>query len=201
MIESRKNPVKVFFPILSTFLLMGILTSCQPLGLKGETLEVETATVEAKEDQGQLEQGPNLQEGEGPPFQSEIKGVLEEKIKAEEEAGMYVLKGQIKKLNYEELLQEQGIEDPNPKKKKSHETYYILVLKYPRKLTFLDEMNQRSLRLTKMIRLLDLVNPELYLGREILLSVNPMETHWPSDSSLPLEEPRTAAFKILDERL
>lgn len=131
------------------------------------------------------------------------KGPSNEKIQAmireERKAGRLVLDGKIRILTYMQVLEVQGVDDPNPEHSNSNEEYIIFILAKPQKITARSSGGMyMTTRQVKVMCLPDSDYVRKYDGKNVTISVDLDETMFPSDVSLPLGEPMSASFKILD---
>lgn len=132
-----------------------------------------------------------------------IAGSNKEKVQAmireEKNAGRLVLDGKIRVLTYMQVLEVQGVDDPNPEHSNSNEEYIIFILAKPQKITARSSGGMyMTTRQVKVMCLPDSDYVRKYDGKNVTISVDLDETMFPSDVSLPLGEPMSASFKILD---
>lgn len=145
----------------------------------------------------------NKQAKESDKESKSIAGSNKEKIQAmireEKNAGRLVLDGKIRVLTYMQVLDVQGIDDPNPEHSDSNEEYIIFILAKPQKITARSSGGMyMTTRQVKVMCLPDSDYVRKYDGKNVTISVDLDETMFPSDVSLPLGEPMSASFKILD---
>lgn len=131
------------------------------------------------------------------------KGPSNEKIEAmireERKAGRLVLDGKIRILTYMQVLEVQGVDDPNPEHSNPNEEYIIFILAKPQKITARSSGGAyMTTRQVKVMGLADYDYVRKYDGKNVTISVDLDGTMFPSDVSLPLGEPMSASFKILD---
>lgn len=127
------------------------------------------------------------------------KEKIQAMIREEKNAGRLVLDGKIRVLTYMQVLEVQGIDDPNPEHSNSNEEYIIFILAKPQKITARSSGGMyMTTRQVKVMCLPDSDYVRKYDGKNVTISVDLDETMFPSDVSLPLEEPMSASFKILD---
>lgn len=131
------------------------------------------------------------------------KGPSNEKIQAmireERKAGRLVLDGKIRILTYMQVLEVQGVDDPNPEHSNPNEEYIIFILAKPQKITA--RSSGGAYMTTKQVKVMGLADYDYvrkYDGKNVTISVDLDETMFPSDVGLPLGEPMSASFKILD---
>lgn len=120
-------------------------------------------------------------------------------IREEKNAGRLVLDGKIRILTYMQVLEVQGIDDPNPEHSNPNEEYIIFILAKPQKITARSSGGMHmTTRQVKVMCLPDSDYVRKYDGKNVTISVDLDETMFPSDVGLPLGEPMSASFKILD---
>ncbi len=132
-----------------------------------------------------------------------IAGSNKEKVQAmireEKNAGRLVLDGKIRILTYMQVLEVQGVDDPNPEHSNPNEEYIIFILAKPQKITARSSGGAyMTTRQVKVMGLADYDYVRKYDGKNVTISVDLDETMFPSDVGLPLGEPMSASFKILD---
>lgn len=127
------------------------------------------------------------------------KEKIQAMIREEKNAGRLVLDGKIRVLTYMQVLDVQGIDDPNPEHSDSNEEYIIFILAKPQKITARSSGGMyMTTRQVKVMCLPDYDYVRKYDGKNVTISVDLDETMFPSDVSLPLGEPMSTKFKILD---
>ena len=100
-----------------------------------------------------------------------------------------VFQGTLKYLSYNEVLKLQGIQDPNSGYADTSEKFALLVFDKKISITAISGDGQGShAGEAKMIELDNLKNPSKYNGKKIKVKIT--EMIWPSDTGLPLGEPR-----------
>ena len=115
-----------------------------------------------------------------------------------------VLTGTVGTYSYDEIIELQGEPDPNAfdeyhMKFAPKETYRVIVLDAPQTLSLYDGEDDRYIGgKASMINLYYADGMEQYEGRHITFSIDPENTHWPSDTSLPLGQPFTNDIHVLD---
>lgn len=120
-------------------------------------------------------------------------------IREERKAGRLVLDGKIRILTYMQVLEVQGVDDPNPEHSNPNEEYIIFILAKPQKITA--RSSGGAYMTTRQVRVMGLADYDYvrkYDGKNVTISVDLDETMFPSDVSLPLGEPMSTKFKILD---
>ena len=127
------------------------------------------------------------------------KEKIQAMIREEKNAGRLVLDGKIRVLTYMQVLEVQGIDDPNPEYSNPNEEYIIFILAKPQKITARSSGGTyMTTRQVKVMCLPDSDYVRKYDGKNVTISVDLDETMFPSDVGLPLGEPMSASFKILD---
>lgn len=120
-------------------------------------------------------------------------------IREERKAGRLVLDGKIRILTYMQVLEVQGVDDPNPEHSNPNEEYIIFILAKPQKITARSSGGMyMTTRQVKVMGLADYDYLRKYDGKNVTISVDLDGTMFPSDVSLPLGEPMSTEFKILD---
>ena len=102
-----------------------------------------------------------------------------------------VFRGTLGAYSYNEVLTLQGQSDPNPGSDMG-ETYYLIVLDEPQTMNLRsgDGLSSRD----GEVHLVNITYAEgitQYIGQNLAFSIDPEQTYWPSDTSLPLGEPST----------
>lgn len=111
-----------------------------------------------------------------------------------------VFTGTVRICTYDEVLALQGISDPNPGPYNVERsfTFHLIVLDTPQtmNLTRGDGIGFRD-GTASIISVYDANGLEQYIGQHLIFSIDPYQTYWPSDVSLPLGEPRTSDVHVL----
>ena len=108
-----------------------------------------------------------------------------------------VFTGTLGSYSYAEVLALQGLSnDPNPGSDQS-KIFRLIVLDTPQNMTLrsYDDNEQEG-----EVSVIDVTNAEgldQYVGQQLTMSIDPDRTHWPSDSSLPIAQPRTYEVQII----
>jgi RNA polymerase sigma factor (sigma-70 family) len=109
----------------------------------------------------------------------------------------YVFTGTVNTYSHNEVLALQGISDPNPGSDMG-ETYTLIVLDTPQSMELMsgggDGLRSGTV---SIIDVTDVSGIEQYIGQNLIFSIEPTATYWPSDTSLPLGEPSTADVHVL----
>lgn len=114
--------------------------------------------------------------------------------------GRVVLQGRVRKLSHKGLLKLQKLKkSPNPSDYKTYKNkkFYVIVLDKPRKISLYSDAD--SCFYKWKVRLIDvsgIKGIKKYAGKHCIFSINKMLTYIPSDTSLPLGEPRTRNLHI-----
>ena len=98
-----------------------------------------------------------------------------------------------------QVLDVQGVDDPNPEHSNPNEEYIIFILAKPQTITARSSGGAyKTTKLVKVMSLGDSTYARKYDGKNVTISVDLDETMFPSDVGLPLGEPMASSFKILD---
>ena len=116
--------------------------------------------------------------------------------------GRIVFQGRIKKVSHKGLLRMQKLNrSPNASDYQMYKNkpFYVIKLDRPKsmRLSHVDGM------LRHQVKLIDITNiPGIgkYVNKRCTFSIKASDTWWPSDSSLPLGEPRTWDIHIYDKK-
>ena len=105
--------------------------------------------------------------------------------------------GTVNTYSHNEVLALQGISDPNPGSD-SGETYRLIVLDTPQTMELMSGSGD-GLRsgTVSIINVTYASGLEQYDGQNLIFSIEPTATYWPSDTSLPVGEPNTADVHVL----
>ncbi|MDO4787610.1 MAG: sigma-70 family RNA polymerase sigma factor [Johnsonella sp.] len=108
-----------------------------------------------------------------------------------------VFRGIIREYSYAEVLALQNQADPNPSSGNQSEVFRLIVLDTPQnmKLRGLQDLSEREVSLIDVSSAPGL---ESCYNQPLTFSIDPQSTYWPSDTSLPLGQPRTGDVKILN---
>lgn len=121
----------------------------------------------------------------------------EAQIQREKAAGRIVLRGSIRVLTYDGVLEVQGVSDPNPGYSNRNEEYVLFILDNPTNMSLTSVSGSMREDLVKVISINDNQEMRGYDGSNVLLSINPKNTYWPSDTGLPLGQPSTNEARVL----
>lgn len=109
-----------------------------------------------------------------------------------------VLTGTVGTYSYNGVLALQGISDPNPGSSSTKNTpIRLIVLDTPQTLSLQGEETLRSNYVT-VIDVSYSDSMRQYDGQHITFSIDPHNTYWPQDTSLPLGQPGTGDIHILN---
>ena len=109
-----------------------------------------------------------------------------------------VLTGTVSTYSYDGVLALQGISDPNPGYSSTKNTpIRLIVLDTPQTLSLRGEETLRSGYVT-VIDVSYYDEMAQYEGQHITFSIDPNNTYWPQDTSLPLGQPSTGDIHILN---
>lgn len=109
-----------------------------------------------------------------------------------------VFTGTVGTYTYDEVLALQGISDPNPGYSSTKNTpIRLIVLDTPQTLSLRGEEELRSGYVT-VINISYADSLTQYDGQHITFSIDPYNTYWPQDTSLPLGQPSTGDIHILN---
>ncbi|WP_025730200.1 hypothetical protein [Atopobacter phocae] len=159
----------------------------------------EVANEHSKQSDNEVEQSDDLQEKKEDKS-NDKKQRLDELIESEKQKGGIVVSGTLKYLNHFEVLKIQGAPDPNNEPLQQQMNHLILILDEPTEVTARRAGGPGlGTHEAQLITLgLENVLPE-YNNQKIILVFSPEDATWPSDTSVPLGEPRVLKFKILNE--
>lgn len=115
-----------------------------------------------------------------------------------EDDGRIVFQGTINNYSYDQVLTLQGISDPNGGSS-TNMNYQLIVLDTPQVMELRSggDPGTQSGEVS-IIRIHDNENLSQYYGQHLTFSIDPNQTYWPSDTSLPLGQPGTSDIKILN---
>ena len=133
--------------------------------------------------------------GESSPASGQAIGPQAETLPSD--GNRIVFTGSVKRFTYDEVVELQGMPDPNAAWSNHHQTYILLVLDEPAEMSICLGDEQRLHEGTvSVIRLPESCSG--YIGTHHIFSIDPWKTYWPTDTSLPLGSPTTGNLKILD---
>ena len=116
----------------------------------------------------------------------------------EEAAGRLVFTGEIATYNYEAVVEMQGYPDYNEAYTDKTQVYRIIVLDEPQEVTLqaVDGPYTGTLRFLTVKT--EAGVPEDLDGHNIVFSIDPETTWWPSDTSIPLGQPKTRDIHVME---
>jgi len=117
---------------------------------------------------------------------------------AGEDRNRIVFSGTLGVYSYSEVLALQQISDPNPGD--HDETFWIIVLDTPQNMALRHVADESKRPRDREVRMVDVTGAEgikQYAGQHITVSIDGNNTWCPSDTSLPLGEPRTNDVRVL----
>lgn len=142
-----------------------------------------------------------------PIFPKDYPELLVEGIKADgitpvepetalpEDGDRIVVVGTLRQYGYEEMVELQGEPDPNAASANLNDTYNILVLDTPQRMTLKSGDGMGSWE--GEVRMFKIFGDPPAMGHHIY-SINPERTSWASDTSMPLGQPHTSDIYVLD---
>lgn len=129
---------------------------------------------------------------------------LDSKIKAEKASGRQVVSGTVKVLSYNQVLEAQNIQDPNPGSD-TNQTFMILILDNKTSVTLHhsgDIGNPPHPSDATMMAIEDGSQAkqimEKYVNKKVYVSFTVNDGVFPSDTGLPLGEPRLFNLKVIE---
>ena len=117
-------------------------------------------------------------------------------ITQEESAGRIVLTGTIGTYDYDTVVSLQGVPDYNGGAERGS-MYRLIVLDEPQTLTLTGIDGPQSGE-ARLISIQGAGIPDNYDGQTVVFSIDPLVTYWPSDTSLPVGQPRTGDVHIMN---
>ncbi len=129
---------------------------------------------------------------------------LDSKIKAEKASGRQVVSGTVRVLSYNQVLEAQNIQDPNPGSD-TNQTFMILILDNKTSVTLHhggDMGNPPHPSDATMMAIDDGSQAkqimEKYVNKKVYISFTVNDGVFPSDTGLPLGEPRLHNLKVIE---
>lgn len=130
---------------------------------------------------------------------------LDSKIKAEKASGRQVVSGTVKVLSYNQVLEAQNIQDPNPGYSDTNQIFMILILDNKTSVTLHhsgDMGNPPHPSDATMMAIEDGSQAkqimEKYVNKKVYVSFIVNDGFFPSDTGLPLGEPRLHNLKVIE---
>lgn len=115
------------------------------------------------------------------------------------EDGRIVFTGTVGTYSYEEVIALQGCPDPNAPWTDSSQTFRLIVLDTPQEMELQSGDPVGSPR-SGMVRLISVAYAEgleQYDGQHLTFSIDPSNTYWPSDASMPVGQPATRDVHVV----
>ena len=110
-----------------------------------------------------------------------------------------VFTGTINEYSYDEVVALQGVPDPNKNEyTDTSERYVLIVLDKPQVMKLTNGDNLGGLRSDEVRMISTGREFSKYYGQHLTFSIDPNNTYWPSDTSLPLGQPVTSDIHILN---
>ena len=130
---------------------------------------------------------------------------LDSKIKAEKASGRQVVSGTVKVLSYNQVLEAQNIQDPNPGYSDPNQTFMILILDNKTSVTLRQIGDMRKPPYPSDARMLAFDDGsqakqimEKYVNKKVYVSFIVNDGFFPSDTGLPLGEPHLCNLKVIE---
>ena len=130
---------------------------------------------------------------------------LDSKIKAEKASGRQVVSGTVRILSYNQVLEAQNIQDPNPGYSDTNQIFMILILDNKTSVTLHhsgDMGNPPHPSDATMMAIEDGSQAkqimEKYVNKKVYVSFIVNDGFFPSDTGLPLGEPRLHNLKVIE---
>lgn len=130
---------------------------------------------------------------------------LDSKIKAEKASGRQVVSGTVKVLSYNQVLEAQNIQDPNPGSSDPNQTFMILILDNKTSVTLphSGDMGNPSHPSDATMMAFDDGSQakqimEKYVNKKVYVSFIVNDGFFPSDTGLPLGEPHLCNLKVIE---
>lgn len=129
---------------------------------------------------------------------------LDSKIKAEKASGRQVVSGTVRVLSYNQVLEAQNIQDPNPGSD-TNQTFMILILDNKTSVTLHHggDMGNPPHPSDAIMMAIDDGSQakqimEKYVNKKVYISFTVNDGVFPSDTGLPLGEPRLFSLKVIE---
>ena len=113
-----------------------------------------------------------------------------------EDGDRIVFTGTIGTYTYEEVIELQGCPDPNAPWTDHNATFRLIVLDTPQTMELEGIDGPRSGEV-KIIAIFDTEDTAGYDGQHLTFSIDPQNTYWPSDTSMPVGQPTTSDIHVL----
>lgn len=111
-----------------------------------------------------------------------------------------VFTGTIDTYSYEQVIELQGCPDPNAPWTDSSQTFRLIVLDTPQEME-LQSGDPAGAPRSDTVRLISVAYAEgleQYDGQHLTFSIDPDNTYWPSDTSMPVGQPGTSDVHVLN---
>ena len=104
------------------------------------------------------------------------------------EDGRIVFTGTVGTYSYEEVIDLQGCHDPNAPWTDSSQTFRLIVLDTPQEMELQsgDPLGSPRSGMVQLISVAYAEGLEQYDGQHLTFSIDPSNTYWPSDTSMPV---------------
>lgn len=128
-----------------------------------------------------------------------VSPVGSESQESSAEDGRIVFTGTVDTYSYEDVIVLQGCPDPTAPWTDSSQTFRLIVLDTPQEMELQSGDPVGSPR-SGMVRLISVAYAEgleQYDGQHLTFSIDPSNTYWPSDSSMPVGQPATRDVHVV----
>ncbi|OUP27069.1 RNA polymerase sigma factor [Faecalibacterium sp. An192] len=119
-----------------------------------------------------------------------------------EDGNRIVFTGTVDSYSYQEVVNLQGCPDPNAPWTDTTQTFQLIVLDTPQVMELeTGDPSPASWARSGEVRLIDVSlaeGLESFDGQHLTFSIDPEETYWPSDASMPVGQPSTRDVHILN---
>lgn len=115
------------------------------------------------------------------------------------EDGRIVFTGTVGTYSYEEVIDLQGCPDPNAPWTDSSQTFRLIVLDTPQEMELQsgDPLGSPRSGMVQLISVAYAEGLEQYDGQHLTFSIDPSNTYWPSDTSMPVGQPATRDVHVV----
>ena len=115
------------------------------------------------------------------------------------EDGRIVFTGTVGTYSYEEVIDLQGCPDPNAPWTDSSQTFHLIVLDTPQEMELQsgDPLGSPRSGMVRLISVAYAEGLEQYDGQHLTFSIDPSNTYWPSDTSMPVGQPATRDVHVV----
>ena len=110
-----------------------------------------------------------------------------------------VFTGTIGTYSYEQVIELQGCPDPNAPWTDPNQTFRLIVLDTPQEMELQpgDPVGSPRSDTVRLISVAYAEGLEQYEGQHLTFSIDPANTYWPSDTSMPVGQPSTRDVHVL----